>query len=432
MSKIVIVLVMLLLFNTQNYSQATFSKKYSDPNMQDIFFSSLVHYKDTIYALVWVKNKTEVWKLDVNGNVIIKRKFHWLNHYLASSTGDKCMILDTKGDILVTGVYDKKHGLLKLNRELDSLWFRSYELNQATFVTAESLTESKDYIVLQGEAQYNLSPVFAAHLIWLNKDGILDTIIIHDEVNEIGNIKQGRIKTDKDDNIVFVYGRLFHDPDYHKIRLQLGKKDNSEAIYQVYESFIAEGKYAQAKIYLDAILVNDISDPYYKNQLLKYREVESILFDYYYAGNIKVNMPSALRQQLIDISETDNGLATHKARNILKELYGTIFSNYPPNTFYKPLEFLQNSVPRTSEALLVDVRPNPFHNLINISIRGEISAEIVSKAVLYDVSGQQKSDTRLVSGIGSVETKSLPSGVYFLKVFSDEKVIHVQKLVKVD
>lgn len=205
---------MMLLFNTQNYSQATFSKKYSDPNMQDIFFSGLVHYEDTIYALVWVKNKTEVWKLDGNGNVIIKRKFHWLNHHLASSSGVKCMMLDKKGDILVTGVYENKHGLLKLNRQLDSLWFRSYELNEATFVTAVSLTESKDYIVLQGEAQYNLSPVFAAHLIWVEKDGILDTIIIHDEVNEIGNIKQGRIKTDKDDNIVFVYGRLFHDPDF--------------------------------------------------------------------------------------------------------------------------------------------------------------------------------------------------------------------------
>ncbi|MBK6564595.1 MAG: T9SS type A sorting domain-containing protein [Saprospiraceae bacterium] len=222
------------------------------------------------------------------------------------------------------------------------------------------------------------------------------------------------------------------DPDYHKIRLQLGKKDNTEAIYQVYESYIAEGKYSQAKIYLEAFAANDISDPYYKNQLLKYREVESILFDYYYAGNIKVNMPSSFRQQLIDISETDNGLATHKARNIMKELYGMTFSNYPGNTFYKPLEFLQNSSPRTSKALFVDVRPNPFQNLINISIRGEISTDIVSKAVLYDVNGQQKSDTRLVSGSGSVETKSLSSGVYFLKVFSGEKIIHVQKLVKVD
>jgi hypothetical protein len=232
MSKIVIFLVMMLFLNTQNYSQTTFSKKYSDTIMQDIFFSGLIHYKDTIYALVWVKNKTEVWKLDVNGNVIIKRKFLWLNQFLASSSGDKCMILDTKGDILVTGVYDNKHGLLKLNRDLDSLWFRSYGLNEATFVTAESLTESNDYIVLQGQAQYNFSPVFVAHLIWLDKEGNLDTMIVHKEVNEIGNIKQGRIKTDQDDNVVFVYGRLFHDPDFplwsevYKGILKYDKKKN--------------------------------------------------------------------------------------------------------------------------------------------------------------------------------------------------------------
>ena len=54
--------------------------------------------------------------------------------------------------------------------------------------------------------------------------------------------------------------------------------------------------------------------------------------------------------------------------------------------------------------------------------------DLVRSRGLGDVYKRQ----RLVSGSGSVETKSLSSGVYFLKVFSGEKIIHVQKLVKVD
>lgn len=212
--KVLISLIAIVLWNINLTCQETFIKKYPDPNMQDVHFTVLHQYSDTIYALVWVRNKTELWKIDDKGNVIVKKKFHWLIHYLVYTGGDKRMMFDSHGDILISGTYQNNHGLLKLNRNLDSLWFKSFALEEASFVTDVSMTETKDYIVLQGQAQYNFSPVFVAHLIWLDKEGNLDTMIVHKEVNEIGNIKQGRIKTDKDDNVVFVYGRLFHDPDF--------------------------------------------------------------------------------------------------------------------------------------------------------------------------------------------------------------------------
>ena len=228
----VISFISVLIWNINVYSQTTFIKNYSAPGMEDLYFASLENYQDTMYVLVWVLNKTEVWKLDLEGNILKKRKFHWLNHYGASSGGDNRMLFDSQGDILVSGMYQNKHGLLKLNRNLDSLWFKSFALEEASFVTDVSMAETKDYIVLQGQAQYNFSPVFVAHLIWLDKEGNLDTMIVHNEVNEIGNIKQGRIKTDKDDNVVFVYGRLFHDPNFplwgevYKGVLKYDKKKN--------------------------------------------------------------------------------------------------------------------------------------------------------------------------------------------------------------
>lgn len=232
MIKLLFSFIAVLIWNIHIYSQTTSIKTYSAPGMEDLYFASLENYQDTMYVLVWVLNKTEVWKLDLEGNILKKRNFHWLNHYGASTGGDNRMMFDSQGDILVSGTYQNKHGLLKLNRNLDSLWFKSFTLEEASFVTDVSMAETKDYIVLQGQAQYNFSPVFAAHLIWLDKEGNLDTMIVHKEVNEIGNIKQGRIKTDKDDNIVFVYGRLFHDPDFplwreiYKGVLKYDKKKN--------------------------------------------------------------------------------------------------------------------------------------------------------------------------------------------------------------
>jgi hypothetical protein len=240
MKRIVLSLIFVFIWEADIYLQTPFTRVYenAEKNASIIY---LAEYQNIIYSLIHIysNGSTEINKLDKDGNLIRKIKFPWLKHYSASSGGTQRLMIDKKGGIFISGVYENRHGLLKLNSNLDSLWFRSYELPEATFLVDVSMTETKEYIVLQGQAQYNFSPVFSAHLIWLDKEGNLDTMIVHKEVNEIGNIKQGRIKTDKDDNIVFVYGRLFHNPNFplwHQVYKGVLKYDNEKRVIWQWES----------------------------------------------------------------------------------------------------------------------------------------------------------------------------------------------------
>ena len=96
---------------------------------------------------------------------------------------------------------------------MDSLWSHAYTISGATFVSDNSMVETEDGLVLQGQAQFG-DPSFYAYLIWISKDGVLDTLIVHKEINEIGQIQSGYIYLDMDGNLVFMYNRLFRDPDF--------------------------------------------------------------------------------------------------------------------------------------------------------------------------------------------------------------------------
>ncbi|MBK8079192.1 MAG: hypothetical protein IPK25_02210 [Saprospiraceae bacterium] len=58
-------------------------------------------------------SSTELFKLDLRGNIIKKVEFHWLKQ-LPARSGSSRIISDSNGNLLVRHVQNK-HGVLKLN-----------------------------------------------------------------------------------------------------------------------------------------------------------------------------------------------------------------------------------------------------------------------------------------------------------------------------
>lgn len=212
--KILSLFTAFFLFNAINIinAQNTFSKIIPNSVNEGKLFINSVLYADTIYTLTLVNNLLEINKLDLDGNVIKVKKNHWLRQ-VSSYSFPRRLIVDSNGDLIVSGIYENRHCVLKLNRNLDSLWSQTYTIPDASFVADNSMVEIDDQIVLQGQAQYG-DFSFYAYLIWISKDGILDTIITLKEINVIGQIQSGYVSKDMDGNLVFMYERLFRDPDF--------------------------------------------------------------------------------------------------------------------------------------------------------------------------------------------------------------------------
>jgi len=221
-------------------------------------------------------------------------------------------------------------------------------------------------------------------------------------------------------------------PDFSKIRSQYQKNHDLDVPYFVYHTSLEEGKYNQAWNYLNGINTNVISDPYYKSQLEKLKEMETILFDYYYAGNSEVSMPGAQRQVLIDIATTNHGLATKKARIILESLYAMTFGDFPENYHYKPLGFLSASNPRSKDNSFISVIPNPANDQIRVNLGGYDVSVNPAEIRISDSSGKLILSKVLNENSSLIDITTLPSGVYQYSILlSSGDTLH-GKLVKID
>jgi len=82
----------------------------------------------------------------------------------------------------------------------------------------------------------------------------------------------------------------------------------------------------------------------------------------------------------------------------------------------------------------INIYPNPFFDKININSNSIVSENI--EFVIFDISGKQiYSEIIINQSDNRIELKqdfsSLPKGVYFCKIKTDEKIIHSQKLIKI-
>ncbi|MFZ1702846.1 MAG: T9SS type A sorting domain-containing protein [Saprospiraceae bacterium] len=214
MIRIIFILTIFLNVRYHNYGQDTFSKLFPYTDNETNFTSATI-YDDTIYAVMTLSNGdlTELYKLDLKGNIIKKVEYHWLKTTTTRRTGSFRIIPDSNGDLLVSGFYNNEHGILKLNKALDSIWFKSFRVDNVSYLIDNSLVETENHLILQGHVQFNNKPKFSVYLIWLDKNGSLDTTMVFDVPDQTGNISFGRVKKDKNDNLVLMYRRSTYDYD---------------------------------------------------------------------------------------------------------------------------------------------------------------------------------------------------------------------------
>jgi Secretion system C-terminal sorting domain len=76
--------------------------------------------------------------------------------------------------------------------------------------------------------------------------------------------------------------------------------------------------------------------------------------------------------------------------------------------------------------VLVNVFPNPTSDIVHVNINSKLS----NKAILCNMEGKNMSTTNLQNGDNIIDIKSLPKGVYILKVINelDSKIFRVSKL----
>ena len=220
---------------------------------------------------------------------------------------------------------------------------------------------------------------------------------------------------------------------YNKIRNTYLKNNHDDVPYVIYNTYLNEGKYNQAWNYLTSINENEITDPYYKSQLEKYREVEQILMDHYYAGNKFVQIPAEKKQVLISTASTHHGLATIKARDILEELYSMSFGDFPENLHYHPLEFLISGQPRSKGLQECIVSPNPATSQINIQIIGFELPEILnSQIIIFSTTGERSLYQSIKSKNEVIDISNLISGVYIYEIQMNSGKAFRGKIVKIN
>jgi hypothetical protein len=74
----------------------------------------------------------------------------------------------------------------------------------------------------------------------------------------------------------------------------------------------------------------------------------------------------------------------------------------------------------------ITVYPNPFTNQINIHLN---SIAGISEFRMYNVLGSEVMNTTIINQSTTFETSNLPSGVYFYKVFNENKIIQTGKII---
>ena len=121
---------------------------------------------------------------------------------------------------------------------------------------------------------------------------------------------------------------------------------------------------------------------------------------------------------------SDHGQAVYEAMSLLRLLDEEVEIH----------EDCAPSVPRTvlkSTPELVRVYPNPGKGLFTFDIPESFEAD---QCLILDVTGRTIKQFSIQKNMETfqVDVTTLLSGVYLLKVYSGEKIIHVQKLVKVD
>jgi hypothetical protein len=221
-------------------------------------------------------------------------------------------------------------------------------------------------------------------------------------------------------------------PDWNEIRHLLSLKDERNAWYQIYETYISESKYTLATAYLNSINIEEETDPFFKERLNKFKYLNHLLMMNYYAGNRKENLSANVSSALSGIANGCYGVASMKARSILLN-YGIIVDFIDCNK-YDSVVFKDDllTVGKRESAFedKISVFPNPTSSSIKIDIR-DFDESYKYTYRLMDITGKVIRDEFLISKVSEVTLSTINEGVYFMSIYKDDTLFAKERIVKI-
>lgn len=173
---------------------------------------------------------------------------------------------------------------------------------------------------------------------------------------------------------------------------------------------------------------SSMTDPYYRNQLEKFRLLHDIMMKYYYAGNRLVAMPDPVMRDVELIAGGCHGYAAQKARSIMRTLYDREIANDFVCNHYATLTFKNGTELRHRSAYTYTIHPNPVKDQLEIT---GYDASVVSGTVsIYDVLGTAVIHQTLNQHTTMIDVSALPSGTYIYKITDGKKLIQTDKFIK--
>ncbi len=219
-------------------------------------------------------------------------------------------------------------------------------------------------------------------------------------------------------------------PDFETIRCQLLRKDDHEVRYQVYQTFIDEGQYNFATIYLDHLDPQEITDPFYRSELYAFKTLNSILMNYYFAGNKIVPIPESTKQNLLNLASGCNGIAGINAAKVYNELFRsyiapTLCIGDQSLTFKSKL----NSRSKLNESIYV--KPNPASDEIEIwNEFGKYDQNL--KIKISDINGNQVYHENLINKMTRIDISQWNAGMYMYMVYNNQQVKQSSRFIKIN
>ena len=83
-----------------------------------------------------------------------------------------------------------------------------------------------------------------------------------------------------------------------------------------------------------------------------------------------------------------------------------------------------------SELLKVDIFPNPANNELFVQISTEYLKADYTLSI-FDITGKLLMETSVnINTMNSINIKTLPKGIFFVRINMDTQMIHVEKIIK--
>ena len=218
--------------------------------------------------------------------------------------------------------------------------------------------------------------------------------------------------------------------DQSVIRTHLNNKISNSKLYQAIESYVLEGDYQGAISVLNS-RNSGTFDPVKVNEAEAYTEILMKGMNLYNQGKSWSKMSNTDKARFMDIANNYNGLATNKARNILKIYHDMDFGGMPVKPAYSPIRFgkVRTMSRSGDDDGSVQVYPNPTNGYININIS---DTEAEYRFELTSIDGRQVYSQTINKLSAKIDFSHLGNGIYFYQILNGKDVIQTDKLIITD